>query len=415
MADVVLGSGVIGLHTAYYLAKAGKKVIVFDQNSADNNCSFGNAGYLSPSHFIPLAAPGIVWQGLKWMLDNTSPFYIKPRLSGALMKWGYHFYKSANHKKVTENAPHLYNLLLLSRNLSIDLHRDLDTNYPFFTDGCLMLCTNNESVKHETDLAMLAKKDFGLDIPLLSNKELKEMDPLISQNVLGAAYYPIDCHLHPGQMMSILKDYLLKIGVQFYFNEKNISFEKKDHKISKIIGENISVNPENIIIAAGSWSGQVASSLGIDLPLQAGKGYSYTYKNQEKNIKYPAILVDHRVAMTPLGTDLRVGGTMEIAGLDLTVSKNRIPPIINAANYYFDNLALNMPKPTEVWSGLRPLSPDGLPYIGKTKRFDNLFFGCGHAMIGISAAAATGLLLSQMITGQKTEIPVSAFDVNRFG
>ncbi|MFZ1705946.1 MAG: FAD-dependent oxidoreductase [Saprospiraceae bacterium] len=414
MAHLVIGAGVVGLHIAYYLQQAGEEVVIIDKDNADNNCSFGNAGYISPSHFIPLATPGIVWQGLKWMMDSTSPFYIKPRFNGNLIKWAYHFYKCASSKTVNENAPHLYNLLKLSRSLTIDLHAQLGQSFDLWLDGCLMLYTQKETERHEKELAYLAEKEYGMNVPILDFNMLQKMDGLISKNVIGATYYELDCHLHPRQMMERLKANLLSKGVQFCLQEDVLEFEKSGQKVSYVISQNRRIAVNNLIIAAGSWSSLLSEKLGISLLLEAGKGYSYTYKNQENNIKYPSILVDHRVAMTPFGKDLRVGGTMELGGLNLKISSKRIPPIIDATNHYFDQLNLPIPSMDEVWAGLRPVSPDGLPYIGKDDHHDNVFVACGHAMIGISSAAATGHLLTQMILGQKTDIEMNAFRVNRF-
>lgn len=414
MADVVIGAGVIGLHIAWYLNKKGRDVIVIDKDDATNNCSFGNAGYISPSHFVPLATPGIVWQGIKWMMDNKSPFYIKPRFNGNLLKWSYLFWKNASKKNVQNNASHLFNLLKLSRELSIDIHNELGQNFGLWKDGCLMLFTNKASRVHEIELAKQAKRDYSMDVPVLDNNELREMDPLISKNVLGGAYYDLDCHLNPMEMMFTLKQHLISKGVTFHHGQNIKTFEKSGVKVTRVITENTSFDAENVIIAAGSWSSEISRHLGIQIPLEAGKGYSFTYKNQLKNIRYPAILVDHRVAMTPFGSDLRVGGTMELSGINHKISQNRIPPIIHAANHYYDELHLEIPSIEKVWSGLRPVSPDGLPYIGRDHYFQNVYLGCGHAMIGISSAAATGLLLSQMISGQTPEIAMDVFRVNRF-
>lgn len=414
MADIVVGAGVIGLHIALYLQKSGRDVIVIDRNEADHNCSYGNAGYISPSHFIPLATPGMVWQGLKWMLDNQSPFYIKPRLNANLIKWGWLFWKNANHRTVQKNAPHLFRLLKLSRSLSIDLHEELGQSFTLKQDGCLMLYTNKKTGHEEEVLARQAKNDYGLDVPVLDNRELKLLDPLISNKVLGGAYYKIDCHLHPREMMNVLKARLVEKGVKIVLNENIKSLDVHGRVLQNVITDCATYPVDNFIIAAGSWSPLLCTQLGIDLPLQAGKGYSHTYQQPHHNIQYPAILVDHRVAMTPMGNDLRVGGTMEISGLDLNVSRQRIPPIIQAANLYYNDLNLPVPPVDQVWAGLRPVSPDGLPYIGKDQNYKNVFVATGHAMIGISSAAATGLLLSQMITGQTTEIQMDVFRVNRF-
>ena len=413
-ADVIIGAGVVGLHIAYYLRQQGRDVVVIDRDNADNNCSFGNAGYISPSHFIPLATPGIVWQGLKWMLDATSPFYIKPRFNKNLIRWGYSFWKSASKTNVHKNAPHLFHLLSLSRTLSIELHQTLGHSFGLKEDGCFMLYVDKQTAKHEKELAREAQVSYGMDVPVFSREELLAHEPLISKNVLGGAYYKIDCHLNPGLMMNTLQKHLKEDGVVFIQNETIRSFTKSGGKVTQVVGKNYDFLVDNLFIASGSWSQQVAEQLGINILLEAGKGYSFTYQHPSKNIHHPAILVDHRVAMTPLGPDLRVGGTMELAGLDRRISSRRIPPIIHAANYYFDDLQLPVPPMEKVWSGLRPVSPDGLPYIGRDEKYQNVYLGSGHAMIGISSAAATGYLLAQLSTGHKPAIGMDAFRVNRF-
>jgi len=153
MHITIIGAGVIGLSTAYYLHEAGHEVTIIDKGDGKNNCSFGNAGYISPSHFIPLASPGIVAQGLKWMLSSTSPFYIEPRINASLIKWGWKFYTKANEKTVSKNAPHLNNILQLSRNLMIDLDHANGHGFELEKKGCLMLYKTQETASHEATLA----------------------------------------------------------------------------------------------------------------------------------------------------------------------------------------------------------------------------------------------------------------------
>lgn len=414
MADVVIGAGAIGLHTAYYLQKKGRKVFIIDKTLAEDNCSFGNAGYLSPSHFIPLATRDLVFQGIKWMFDNTSPFYIHPRLDMDLFHWIYLFWKHSNKKNVLKNSPHLYSLLNLSRNLTADIHQELGNSFDLHLDGCLMLFVHEKTGKHEKELALKAEKEFRMEVPILNIKELQNLDPAISDKVLGGAWYKSDGHLHPGKMMVALKNHLLKNGAVWVTENEITDFQQEGNRITIVKGEKESYQADRLVLAAGSWTSQLSKKLGISLPLQAGKGYSYTYKNVTKNISLPAILVDHRVAMTPLHEDLRVGGTMEMAGLNRKVSPQRIPPIIQAANHYYHDLDLAIPEIKDVWAGLRPVSPDGLPYIGKSKMFSNVFVATGHAMLGISGAAATGHLLAQLMSEKSTDIAMDSFHVHRF-
>jgi len=412
MQITIIGAGVIGLSTAYYLQLAGHEVTIIDRGNGTNNCSFGNAGYISPSHFIPLASPGIVAQGLKWMLSSTSPFYIKPRLSTSLLKWGLKFYANANEKIVAQNAPHLNNILQLSRKLMVDLDSDLDHGFHLETKGCLMLYKSAQTGHHEAELAHEAKK-YGMDAPVLSRSEVQAMEPDVAVDVLGGVYFPIDCHLHPVRMMETLHHKIVEMGVKIFFEHEVEDFETKNQKVVAVITDKGKINTDHLVVAAGSWLEVVTSKLGINLLLQPGKGYSVTYSGRQKNLKHPAILVDDRVAMTPMGSELRVGGTMELCGINQDINMTRVKPIIIAANNYYPDINIEVPPIDKVWSGLRPCSPDGLPYIGNSTHHTNVTIAGGHAMVGISLAAATGLLVRQLIQKEKTEIPMDAFRLDR--
>lgn len=412
MHITIIGAGIIGMTSAYYLRKEGHEVTIIEKNDGADNCSFGNAGYISPSHFIPLASPGIVAQGLKWMLNSSSPFYIQPRLNTSLIKWGLKFYGNANEKTVARNAPHLNNMLQLSRQLTIDLNSALNNGFDLKTKGCFMLYKTEETGHHEAELAHEAKK-YGMDAPIMSQQEIQKMEPDVRVDVLGGVYFPIDCHLHPVNMMQALKKALQDSGVKILYNHEMLDFEIQDNKINAVITDKQKISCDHIVIAVGSWLEILTDKLGIHLLLQPGKGYSVTYNDLTKNLAHPSILVDARVAMTPLGTSLRVGGTMELSGINSRINMKRVFPIVDAANSYYPDIKLAEPKPDKVWTGLRPCSPDGLPYIGNSRHHDNVTIAGGHAMLGISLAAATGVLVKQIVQKEKTEIPVEAFRVDR--
>ena len=226
--------------------------------------------------------------------------------------------------------------------------------------------------------------------------------------------YPIDCHLHPGDFMRTIKAHLQKAGVTLQLNTIVTGFEKQGNTVTAVITDKGKLECSHLVLATGSWLPVVTEKLGVDILLQAGKGYSMTYENIERNLRYPAILVDKRVAMTPMGADLRMGGTMEISGLNSPVLIKRAQAIYNGAKAYYPDLPIQ-PMPAEkVWSGLRPLTPDGLPYIGPHSKYTNLIIAGGHAMLGLSLAAATGKLVEELIGKKQTSIDVKAFRVERF-
>ena len=409
---VVAGGGIIGMCTAYYLKKEGHDVVVIERGDLKSGASFGNAGYISPSHFIPLASPGIVAKGMKWMMSSTSPFYIKPRLNMDLIKWGLTFWKRSGQSTMERNIPHMNAILQLSRELTSEIKNDLGNNFRMEEKGCLMLYKSEHTEKHEIELAKEAA-ELNIETQIFSAKEVQQMEPDVELNVRGGILYPIDCHLHPGDLMATIKKYLDDNGVEFKLNTTITGFEKNAGVITKIVTDKGDVTGNEYVLATGSWLPLVTKELGIEILLQAGKGYSMTFENIPKNIKYPAILVDDRVAMTPMGPDLRMGGTMEISGIGSPTLMKRVNSIFSAAKSYYPNLPVEFPKPEKIWSGLRPLSPDGLPYIGRHSGYKNLVIAGGHAMLGISLAAATGKLIEEIIAHKKTSIDTSAFDVER--
>jgi D-amino-acid dehydrogenase len=409
---IVAGGGIIGMCAAYYLKKEGHDVVVIERGDLKSGTSFGNAGYISPSHFIPLASPGIIAKGMKWMMSSTSPFYIKPRLNMDLIKWGLTFWKRSGQSTMERNIPHMNAILQLSRELTSEIKNDLGNNFRMEEKGCLMLYKSELTEKHEIELAKEAA-ELNIETQIFNAKEIQQMEPDVEVNVRGGILYPIDCHLHPGDLMATIKKYLDDNGVEFKLNTTITGFEKNAGVITKIITDNRDVTGDEYVLATGSWLPLVTKDLGIEILLQAGKGYSMTFENVSRNIKYPAILVDDRVAMTPMGADLRMGGTMEISGLGSPTLMKRVNSIFSAAKSYYPNLPVEFPKPEKIWSGLRPLSPDGLPYIGRHSAYKNLVIAGGHAMLGISLAAATGKLIEEIIAHKKTSIDTSAFDVER--
>lgn len=414
MQVTIIGGGIIGLCSAYYLQQEGCTVTVIERGDITDGCSFGNMGYMSPSHFIPLASPGIIAEGLRHMLSSSSPFYIKPRLNWPLMQWGYHFWKSSNERTVQKNAPQLNNILQLSRQLIGDMRNEIGDVFDMEEKGCLMLCKQQKTLDHEFHMADQAEA-FGLKVERLGKDAVQALEPDVELAVAGAVLFKDDCHFDPAKMVITLKNYLATKGVQFVLNSTVTGFEKSNGKVNAVVTNKGKFDSENIIIATGSWLPAVAKMLGIKLLLQPGKGYSHTYDHVEKNIRYPAILVDGRCAITPWGQRLRIGGTMEISGINNKVLVKRMQGIYDSAKLFYPGLQIDFPPTNKIWNGLRPVSPDGLPYIGKAENCSNVIFAGGHAMLGISQGTGTGKLVSEMVLQQKTSIDISAFDPKRFG
>lgn len=411
---IIVGGGVNGLCTAYYLQKRNEfDITVIDSGDISDNCSFGNMGFLSPSHFTPLASPGIISEGLKYMLSSTSPFYIKPRLNLDFLKWAINFYQSSNEKTVEKNSPHLSELLNLSRRLMNEIKDDIGDVFEMEEIGCMMMCHSKKAFEDELKMAEDAKK-FRLDIEILNREELQKKEPEVELDIYGAVLVKDDAHIHPGKFMVAMKNYLEKNGVKFQLHTTVSDFTKNHAKIREVVTDKGNYQADTIVLSGGSWLPELAKKAGIRLLIQGGKGYSYTYEHVEKNIHYPAILVDGRCAVTPWKRSLRIGGTMEFSGNNNRVLIKRMEGIYNSVKKFYPGLPIDVPPTDKIWTGLRPVSPDGLPYIGKANHFDNVLISGGNAMLGISEGAACGQIISDLIENRSTPIDISAFKLDRF-
>ena len=293
------------------------------------------------------------------------------------------------------------------------MRNEIGDTFDMEEKGCLMMCKQQKTLDHEFHLADDAEK-FGLKVERLQKDAVQQLEPDVELNVAGAVLFKDDCHFNPGKMMVALKNDLEKKGVQFQLNTRVTGFEKANHIITAIITDKGKFNCEQLVLATGSWLPVVAKMMGIKLLLQPGKGYSHTYQHVEKNIKYPAILVDGRCAITPWGHQLRIGGTMELSGINNKVLINRMQGIYDSATDFYPGLKINFPPADKIWNGLRPVTPDGLPYIGRVSNFSNVIVAGGHAMLGISEGTGTGKIVSQLIKNTKTEIAIEAFNPQRF-
>jgi len=409
----IIGGGVIGLSTAYYLQKAGHHVTVIDQGNFEQGCSFGNAGMIVPSNFVPLSSPGIIAKGIRWMFDATSPFYIRPRLNKELLRWGYQFYRHANKKHVARAIPALKNLSLLSKSLYQLWSKELPFSFGYSERGLIMMYQTAEAEHEEQETAVLANR-IGVAAKILSADEVQKLEPEVAVRCKGAVYFPGDAHLSPQILMNELIQFLKREGVQFHGQTVLTDFAKDHEAVHAVVTNRGKFELDEVVIATGSWSGLIASRLGVSLPMQAGKGYSFTLDNQPKNVRIPSILLEARVAVTPMGNQLRFGGTMEITGDDISVNMNRVKGIVQAIPKYYPEFNPPLPRPERVWHGLRPCSPDGLPYIGRSIQFRNVVFATGHAMMGLSLAPATGLLVKEIISDEKLSLDIGAFNPERY-
>jgi len=410
---LIIGGGIIGLSSAYYLQRSGHKVTIIDQARLTDGCSFGNAGMIVPSHFIPLASPGMVAKGIRWMFNSRSPFFVRPRLSLDLAKWGWQFIRHANEQHVKRSAPALKELSLLGKKLYQDWNKELPIRFGYHERGLLMLYKSAAIGHEEEETAEMANR-LGIEAKVLNQEQVQALEPDVRVDVLGGVFFPGDAHLTPRELVENLIRLLRGGGATLLESTAISSIETKGGKVSAVVAGGEKYEADEIVLAAGSWSGILARKLDLNLPMQAGKGYSFTLMDVERNVKVPSIFLEARVAVTPMGNTLRFGGTMEIIGVDHSINMNRVRGIVESIPKYYPEMTVAFPPQEEVWHGLRPCSPDGLPYIGRSSKYSNLVVASGHSMMGLSLAPATGKLVSELVDGVKPSIEISAFEPGRF-
>lgn len=409
---VIVGGGVIGLCSAYYALKRGFSVTVIEREAAGgDNCSMGNAGMIVPSHFTPLAAPGMIAKGLRWMFNPESPFYVRPRVNLDLMRWGWLFYRHSTERHVAASRELLRDLNLESRRLFEELSEEED--FGLVKRGLLMLCKTQKGLDEEAGVAGEAH-EIGLQAEVLDAAATALLDPAITMDVAGSVYFPQDCHLSPGRFMASMRRRVLAAGGIIESGVTIDAIETREGRVVGVAGNGRRFGGDQFVIAGGSWSAALLKSTGFRLPLQAGKGYSLTLPSPPELPRLCSIFAEAKVAITPMDGSLRFGGTMEVGGLDLSINPARVRGIVKSVNAYFPKFSEGDFENVKPWAGLRPVSPDGVPYLGPVPKLKNLLVASGHAMMGLSLGPVSGRLVADLLAGDAPFRPIEAMGADRF-
>ena len=408
---LVIGAGVVGVSAAYALAVRGRRVAVIDAGQIGAGSSYGNAGLIVPSHSLPFAVPGMIGQGLRWMFDPESPFYIRPRLDRALLSWLLRFRAAATDKRARRAVPVLGGLLRASREIYDEWASLAGTECAFETKGVLYLYRTAKGLaegRHEIE--MMAKA--GLHPRILDETEIRELVPQIRPGMAGGIKFLEDAHLEPHSFVLGLARQAERNGAVFFDNAEAIGFETSGRKITAVRTTRGDIHPNQVVLATGAWTPAVARDLDLRIPIEAAKGYSLTFRRPDPCPALPVILQEAKVAVTPMGPFLRFAGTLELAGMDFSINQRRVGAIRRAPPGYFegmDDLEL-----VEIWRGLRPCTPDGLPILGAGGKWENLILAAGHAMVGMSLGPVTGEIVAQLACGDTPDFDLELLAPERF-
>jgi len=411
---IIIGGGVIGLSVAYFAQRAGLSVTVLDRNPPESeSCSTGNAGMVVPSHFVPLAAPGMIGMGLRSMLNPESPFYIRPRLDPDLISWCWRFFQASSRARSEASAPALAASQLDSRALYEQLATRDGLDFGLQKRGLMMLCASEEALQHELALKPAAAR-LGVALEPLTPEQARALNPGVDITCAGGVLFPLDCFLSPPQLLAALRAAILRGGGEIRHGVEVTGWDASGDAVRAVKTSVGDVSGAQYVLAAGSWSPRASSGLRVRLPMQAGKGYSITLEQPPAQLSVCAILVEARVAVTPMGASLRFGGTMEVTGLDESVSARRVAGIVKSIPRFFPQYTPNVFADKPVWHGLRPCSPDGLPFVGRFRNYTNLLAATGHSMLGVSMAPVTGQLIANALTGAPQPAYAAAFSPDRY-
>lgn len=406
---LIVGGGVIGVCIAYYLSEQGHSVTLLEKDEIGGGSSYGNAGLIVHGHAVPLAAPGVPLQGMKWLLRPDSPFYIKPRPSLELMRWLWYFLRVCRNEPMKQATSTLMSLNQASSRLYETIQQNHSLDSGFTQNGIIYLYNTEEGLKHGIEEAQLVR-EYGSGAQILESlSAVQALEPRVLPSVVGGVYYPDDGHIIPHNFVHEMARLLDTRGVTIHTKTEVLHFEKSGQRLSKVITTRGDYKPDWVVMASGSWSPLLSRELGINLPIQPAKGYSITVKSPEKLLSRPVMLSERKIAATPMADTLRFAGTLELAGHNDKINQRRVDAILQGVREYLpDTDALEL---VEIWRGMRPLTPDSLPIIGASQRWGNLVIATGHGTLGMSLAPITGQLVAELFAGKA---PPETLRVERF-
>jgi len=410
---VVVGGGVVGAASAYYLAKAGLSVTLVDAGGFGSGCSHANCGYVCPSHVLPLAAPGAIRSILRVMARRGSPFRMKPGVLLRDPRWFLSFARRCNQAGMISAAGSIRALLGSSRALYDDLIRDERIDCEWRTRGLLFVFRTPAAMDHYAEVDHLLRDRFETHARRLDGRALAAMEPALRPDLAGAWHYEGDAHLRPDRLMAELRRVLVGLGVTIREHCRVAGFAREGGRAVGVVTATEGVVPAGqVVVATGAWTPGLRAELGCRVPIQPGKGYSATFPRPASGPAYPMIFEEDRVAVTPFEAGLRIGSMMEFVGRDTTIDRRRLAILTRTADRYLREPTAGLSD--QAWFGWRPMTPDGMPLIGPSPRLPNVYLAAGHNMLGLSMAPATGKLVAELVTGASPHIDPTPYRVGRF-
>ena len=409
---LVIGGGVVGLCCAHHLRRGGASVVVVERGAVGgpDSCSYGNTGFVG-TQSAPLAEPGVLALGIRWLSSASSPFHVRMQPDPDLRRWLWHFRAACTEEAARTGSALLEDMKRRSQEILRELCAGGGMASVYSAAG-LLVAYRTPRAFEKACAAVPPAVSRGVRLRALEPEALRALEPEVEWDVCGAVHdEDAACLRAPGFVVELAR-LLEEMGVEIRAHEPVVGFEAADGRVAAVRTSRGNVWPREVVIAAGAWSTQWARKLGVHLELQPARGYSVTAGRPRGAPRLPVLLSEGRVAVMPLGDRIRYGGTLELSGMDGAISERRVEAIRRTVDEYLPGLEST--ETLEVWSGLRPCTPDGLPLIGRAQPYRNLSVACGHGQIGMGLAPITGRLIAQILAGEPPDLDLAPFRVGRY-
>ena len=412
MRIVIVGGGLVGLCCAYELSRAGADVSVVERDRCGNATSRGNAGWIVPSMSAPLPAPGVVSQALKSIFKADSPLRIHPRWDINFFRWCWSFWRNSSRERFRESLKAV--LALNARTIgSYDKLLAAGVEFEMHSTGLLIAALSEKRLEEYAALMELVKTSgYQGEVDLLGGKEVRSLEPALSDTVIGGVHAKDDRHVRPESLVAGLVRSLRTGGVQIIEDTEvhGIARGGRDSWRLRTSGEDLAA--DRVVIAAGMHSADLLTRLGRRLPLEAGKGYSLTASGKGTRPLHALKLAEANVACTPFAGGVRMSGMFELGGKDLRVNQSHLGRVVRSASAYLRDWTMD--EPEFEWAGMRPSTPDDLPVIGAVPGLDHLYLATGHGSLGVTLAPATAAALAPLVLEGRSSAELEPFSPDRF-